>query len=351
MDRRWPMSHSEASHLISIRKASNELDRLDEMVKAAKASYGNAVWSAAQYTVELEAHDTALFREHLERIRGEAERAASPEEWQSIQASFRGELRQHRDRSDEQLAHLKANMKAAADAMRAFADSIATSGADHQEDLQGTLNRLDGAARSDNLAEIRAAIAETKQEIIASIQRMLRSHQMVIAQLRDEIRLLHQQIETERRALFLDEATGVWNRHKLDLQLEALLEEDDPFCMLVVSIRNLKRLDQRHSPAAIEGGIKALLQRFSAMLGGDAMVGRWGEETFAAILKMEPATAISLSRDATQRLSGPYTVQEDGVSRSIVLQAVAGVIDRSPGADGPAFQQKLLQMYTALLNA
>lgn len=337
--------------MISIRKTSNELDRLDEIAKAAKASYSNAVWSAAQYTVELDAHDTGLFRDHLERVREEAEKAATPEEWQSVQASFRGELRQHRDRSLERLGRLRAELKAAAEAMHAFADSIATGGANHQDDVQEALDRLNGTARSDNLAEIRAAIAQTTGQIGASVERMQRSHQMVIAQLRDEIRLLHQQVETERRAPFLDEATGVWNRQKLDSRLGELLEEDDPFCVLVVCVRNLKRLDQRHPPAVIEGGIKALLQRFTAMLDSAAMVGRWDEETFAAILDVDPAAAISLSREATQRLSGTYPVQENGVARSITLQAVAGVIDRSSGADGPTFQQKLLQMSVALSSA
>ena len=345
------MSHWEAAHLISLRKASTELDRLDEMLKAAKASYGNAVWSVAQYTLELDTHDTELFREHLERVRGEAEKAASPEEWQSIQASFRGELREHRDRSLDQLARLRAELNAAADAMHAFADSIVASGNGHQEDLQKTLGRLDDAARSDDLAEIRAVIAGTKQEMVASVERMQRSHQMAIAQLRDEIRLLHRQIETERRALLLDEATGIWNRHKLDSLLEELLEDDDPFCVLVVSMRNLKQLYRQHSPAAIESGIKVLLQRFSAMLNGEAMVGRWDEETFAAILKMEPSAAISLSRDAAQRLSGVYPVQENGVSQPLTLEAAVGVIDHSPGTDGPSFQQKLVQMSVALSSA
>ena len=79
--------------------------------------------------------------------------------------------------------------------------------------------------------------------------------------------------------------------------MEEMLKGDETFCLLVVCIRNLKRLDQRYSPAVIENGVKALLQRFEAIVGGAAIVGRWDDETFAAILQIDPAAVvISLSR-------------------------------------------------------
>jgi GGDEF domain-containing protein len=345
------MSYPEAAHLIPTRKGSDELDRLEETGKAAKAGYTNAVWATAQYTVELDAADTKRFREHLEQIRAEVEKAASPEDWRSIQASFRGELRQHRDDSLKQLTHLRAELKAAADTMHAFMNSIAVSGADHEEDLQEALRRLDAAAQSDNLAAIRSAINEATQAIGASVERMQRSHQIVIAQLQDEIRLLHQQMENNRRALLIDDSTGVWNRQKLDSAMDALSADDEPFCLLVVRIRALTRPDQGHSPGVIEAAVKALLQRLSTMLGDDAILGRWDTDTFAAILKTDAETAAPLSRDVAQKLSGVYPVQENGVSRSIELQAVAGVLERGPGAEGPALQQKLVQLSAALSNA
>jgi GGDEF domain-containing protein len=345
-----PMSHSEAVQLISIRKTSEEPDRLDEMMKAATASYAHAVKSAAQYTVELDPSEANLFREHLDRIRADAERAAYPADWQAVQSSFRGELRDHRDRSLARLAKLRDEMKAAADVMQTFADNVAESGADHHENLHEALHKLAASANAAGLEQLRAAVAQTSAEIGASIERMERAHTLVIAQLRDEIRLLHHKIDAERQAVFLDTATGVWNRRKLEAYLKEILEAEDSFCALVVCIRNLNRLDQRYSPAIVESGVKALLQRFSTMVGEQAVLGRWDEETFAAILPVEPAAATPLSREAAKRLSGAYSVQENGMSRSIELQAAAGVIERSPDADATSFREKLLQLSAALLN-
>lgn len=335
--------------MISIRKASEDLDRLEEMVKAAKASYVHAVKSASQYTVEFDSKEANAFRGHLDQIRADAERAAYPDDWSSIQSSFRGELREHRDRSLEQLAKLRNEMKAAADAMQIFADSVAASGADHHEDLHTALRTLNSAANGD-LEHLRAAVSQTSTVIESSVERMERAHTLVIAQLRDEIRLLHAQVDAERRALLLDGVMDVWNRQKFESQLEEMLEGQEPFCVLVVCIRNLKRLDQRYSPEIMERSVKALVQRFSTLVGDHAVLGRWDEETFAAIIDAEPAAAIALSREAAKRLSGAYSIQENGMSRSIDLQTSAGVIDRAPGADAHTFRQKLLQMSAALLS-
>ncbi len=337
--------------MISIKKASEDLDRLTEMVKAAKASYNHAVWSASQYTVELDSTDSKIFREHLERIRATADKAEYAEDWASIQASFRGELREHRDRSVAQLNKLRGELRAAAEAMETFANGLATSGAGHKEQLKQALGSLDAASEADSLETVRAVLAQTKSMILASVEKMEQEHNFVLAQLRDEIRSLHEQIDTERRAQFMDTPSGVWNRAKIESQMADMLHRDETFCVLVVRLRNLKRLDQRHSPAVMEGGVKALLQRLAALLGPDALVGRWEEDVFTAILQIEPAAVMALSREATMRLSGSYSVQENGLSRQIDLTAATGVVERSRAISAAGFQDKLHQMAEALSGA
>ncbi len=159
---------------------------------------------------------------------------------------------------------------------------------------------------------------------------------------------LHQQIDTGRRVQFLDTPSGVWNRAKIESQMEDMLNRDESFCVLVLRLRNMRRLDQRHTPAVIEGGVKALIQRLTAMLGDDAVIGRWDEEVFAAILQVDPAVVISLSREATARLSGSYTVQENGMSRKIELTAATGMVERKRDMTSASFHQKLQQMADAL---
>ncbi len=121
--------------------------------------------------------------------------------------------------------------------------------------------------------------------------------------------------------------------------------------MLLVFVRNWKLLDNRYSPALIEGALRALLHRLSGMLDERTIVGRWDEQNFAAILEMDPVAAIGVSRSAAYRLSGEYPVQENGQSQPVRLQAVAGIVERPAGTSESAFSQKLVQMSQALAGA
>ena len=337
--------------MISIRKATDDLDKLAETINTVKAAYVHALRSTAQYSVEIDAEDSETFRDHLDVIVKQVETAKYPEDWLSLQASFRGELRNHRDRSLARLTKLRNEIKAAADAIELFAESVVSSGMDHKEGLDDALGKLDAVVREESIAKVRDALVDAKAQIGASVERMEREHHLMVAQLRDEIRSLHRQIEADRRAQFTDPATGVWNRQKLQEQMEQMLDHDESFCVLIVNIRNLRRLDQRYSRPIVEGGVSALLQRMTGMLGDDAMLGRWDEDVFAAILQIDTAAAIAISRQASQKLSGSYAVQDNGASRNIDLQAVAGVIERQRGMDTLSFHNKLMQMAEVLVNA
>jgi GGDEF domain-containing protein len=101
----------------------------------------------------------------------------------------------------------------------------------------------------------------------------------------------------------------------------------------------------------IDDALKTLLRRFEMMLDANAIIGRWDEQSFAAILEMESAAAISISRTATPKLSGDYAVQENGLPQNVPLNAVAGVIDHLAGADTASFHRKLRQMSEALADS
>jgi GGDEF domain-containing protein len=337
--------------LISTGGPVTELVRMENLLQTVTAGYRNAVRTTAQYAIEIDSLDAQLFRQHIEALEEQLATAAALEHWEALQAGFRNELRAYRDKASEQLERMRAEIKAAADAMLIFADSVASNGLDHEEQLQEELGQLKSAIEDEDLSQVRAVIGSAVGAITASVAKMQSSHNLVIAQLRDEMRLLHKQIDTERRTLHTDRATGLWNRQKLDSQISDRLENDQPFCLLLVRLRNLKQLESGYSPTVIEGAINRLVQRFIAMIGEGTLLGRWNDENFAAILDIQQAEAIAISREVTAKLSGTYSVQRNGAWHNVPLQAVAGFIDHPGDGDGASFHRKLLQMSDALSNA
>jgi len=344
------MSYSEAKDLISTGEPVTELARMENLLQTVRAVYASAVRSTVYYAIEIDSLDAQLFRQHVEALEDRVGTAVATEHWEALQVAFRNELRAYRDKATEQLERMRADIKAAADAMLIFADSVASNGHDHQEQLHEELDQLNSAINEENLSQVRAVIGAAVNTITASVAKMQSSHKLVIAQLRDEMRLLHKQIDTERRILYTDRATGLWNRQKLDSEINDRLENDHPFCMLLVRLRNLKQLEIAYPHAVIDGAVNALLQRLTTMTGEETLLGRWNDENFAAILGIEQPEAIAIAQETTVKLSGTYSVLDNGAWQEVPLQAVAGVIDHPAHGDGASFHQDLLKMSAGLSN-
>lgn len=343
--------------LISIRKSVDDLSRLEELEKYEALSsvirecYAMAIHSAAHYAVEVDAGLAVELRTNLKNIEEQSRTAISAEQWRAAQSSFRGELREYRDHSAARLAKMRKEVESAAAAMTIFAETVASNGENHEAQVSSQLRNLETTAQQENIAEIRKGIRGAVCEIQSSVENIQRSNRLVIAQLQDEIRVLHLQIEQERKALYTDRASGAWNRQKIDLHIDNLLRQNQPFCLLLVWVRNLKRLDTQHSRTVVEGTLKAMVARFAGMLDDDAVIGRWNADQFVAVLDVPPGRAIPLSAEATRKLSGSYAVQENGLSHKVAMQATAGVIERAAGTDSSTFLEKLAQLSGAISGA
>ncbi|MGD1094621.1 MAG: hypothetical protein ABSB35_21830 [Bryobacteraceae bacterium] len=106
-------------------------------------------------------------------------------------------------------------MIGAAKAMTIFAESVSSNGVDHEKQLECELKNLGTLTTYKDLREIRGGIQNTRASLVASFEQPRRSNPLVIAQLQDEIRLLRQTIQSERRAFFTDRASGDWNYQKM----------------------------------------------------------------------------------------------------------------------------------------
>jgi GGDEF domain-containing protein len=343
--------------LISIRKSVDDLSRLEELDKrealssAIRDCYAMAIHSAAHYAIEVDAALAGELRGNLKKIEEQSRTAVSAEQLRSIQSSFRGELREYRDKSTVQLQKMRKEVENATAAMTIFAETVSSNGENHEQQVAAQLEGLESTARKNNIEAIRSGIGATIAGIQSSVEQIKHSNQLVVAQLQDEIRVLHLQIEQERKALFTDRASGAWNRQKIEIHLDNLLRQNQPFCLLLVCVRNLKRVESQHSRTVLEGTLKALITRFSSIMPEDTVIGRWTEDQFVAVLDVPPGNAIPFSAEASRKLSGGYAVQENGLSQTVTLQTTAGVIDRNPGADAATFHLKLEQLAGAISGA
>jgi len=334
--------------LISLRQTATELERLEALNSSTAAAYKMAIRSVAQYTVELDAGEAAAFRVRLLSLAELYDAAAAADDVGRVQSSFRGELREYRDQTKLRIERLRKEVEAGAAAMAAFAGTIASNSADHGAQMRGELEHLRKVREWSDLGEIRRGIDGVIQGIGETLQQMERANQMAILQLKDEIRMLHQDLESRRRAAITDSATGAWNRNKSEERLQELLRQSEPFVLLLVSVTNLCRLRGRFPQRVVDGVLNAMVKRLRGIAGDDAPVGRWSERDFIALLDADPAQAMALSREISANLSSTYSVQDAGVARTISIEVATGTVERPAGFESEAFLKRVNQLSATL---
>src|SRR5262249_52557627 len=157
---------------------------------------------------------TAAFQQHLHAMVERVAAETSPESMRTIQASFRGELRDYREKARLHLQRLHDDLEGAAEAMNTFAGNIVANGADTEQRVRGELQNLEKVANGDDIAQIRQAVHTVAEEIYESYDELNKLNSLVVAQLQNEIRLLHREMEAERRAAMSDPESGAWLRRK-----------------------------------------------------------------------------------------------------------------------------------------
>jgi GGDEF domain-containing protein len=334
------------SLMISIRKAATELERLEELHRTAVNCYAEALHSTGQNAIELDTAQSAHFRAQLQALRDQLRSDADARELEAVQTSFNAELKDYHDKTSHLVQRLRQEVQAAAAAVESFAGSISESEINLESGIQRELNSLKQSAGSDDIREIRGAIHASTAKIGASIQQMRSSNQLAIAQLKDEIRLLHQEIDAARRSQTPDPSAE--SRQRISGRMAELIKKKTPFSVLLVVVRNLDGLQNCFSATAIDGALGGFQSRFENILPSSAMVGRWAKDQFAAILSTASGNAIEMSSMVVRKLSEPFLEQEKGRTHAIAFNPRAGVIEFTPGSDLTKFQARLKQLADAL---
>jgi GGDEF domain-containing protein len=332
--------------MISLRKTATELERLEELHRTAVNCYSEALRSTEQNAIELDTAQAGHFRAQLQALRDQLRADAGPREMESVQTSFETELKDYRDKAGSQIQKLRREVQAAAAAVESFAGSINESEDNLETGLKRELNSLNQSAASSDIQVIRTAVRAATSKIAESVDQMRASNHLAIAQLKDEIRLLHQEVQAVRRTQTPDPSSE--SRQRMAGRMEEFIKRNAPFSVLLVVLRNLDGLQNCYSADIIASALRGFQGRFENILPSSAILGRWANDQFAAILSTAPSSAMEMSSEVVRKLSEPFVEQSKGSSHSVVFNPRAGVVEFSPGSDLAKFQVKLKQLADAL---
>lgn len=324
----------------SIHQPIAELDRLIEQRTSLHLTLARCIQAAGQYCVELCHEDAERLRENLHWLADAAIHTQNRDTAEQLQADVRCELRAYRDRAQKEAEKLKDQVTQAITSMQGFISTVNSTGTDHEDALRREFTHLEKASETGDLSAIRAAIRQTIDAALKSCEEIRRSQEIVIAQLQDEIRNLHREVDQERRAALEDRATGLWNRAKLDVRIQDLIRLNEGFCVFLIGIRNYSSLTVQ-TPELLPETLRALAGRIRSLAGQNGeigMAGRWSEDTFALIFNLPLNSAPATLPQFQTKLGGPYAIQHLGASHTVNLAVAVQAVERPKGSsEGPFF--------------
>ncbi len=321
------------------------LDTVDAAKLAAVEAFARAIEATAQYAVELMPQEADAFREQLGALAREVKGADGPEQYSVAENALEFQLRAYQQDSHRELQRLRGELDAAAEVLKTFAEGLAASGEEHAIRLDTELKRMEEAAREDDLEHLRQAVRGGVQAVRHSYQELEQKYTRVVAQLKDEIRVLHQQACGQRTED--TESLGLRSRSKTDAMIENLLVRDVAFAVVLVKIEGLGELYDAHPRVAVRDALQHTVKKLAGMIRGRAFMGQWTPGIFAAVLEELPGQGPELARRVPRDLAQPYPCRDHGRPHTLALRAGAALVSRPAGIPAAQFYATLEQAFAA----
>jgi GGDEF domain-containing protein len=336
-----PINEISAVDMISLLKTMNDLERCQQMRELALDCYLSAIRNAAHYAVELEPETTAQHRKYLEDLAARVSTGTS-DVLNESRAAVRGLLRDYRDNTSRYLNLLREELSDAVTALESTLGALAQCDGDQGTQLRDAVSRLRAipVGASGAVREIVFAVAST---IESSLEEVRKQHQLTVAQFVIEIGILHKRIDALESAASIDLLTQLINREEMEERIRSVRAAK--ISILLVKAGGLRAAETQFGRLVAEELTGAFAKRLHNSLPSTAVIGRWSEERFLAILQADQPETAALAKRISESLAGAYACLKEGKTVRPVIHLRLGVVD--PGKDDA---ERVLQRIGEFLN-
>jgi len=309
--------------MISIRESVAELERSHARRAQVVDCYAAAIQSAAQYAVDLDADITSPHRQHRSAL---AESVASGRDdiIEQSRATFRALLRDYRDKAAEYLNRVREELSATARALQETLSALAQSDGDQETRLRDGMRRLRTIAELPGAQTVRADIVSSTDSVESAFEEMRKQHRLTVSQFVVEIQLLHQRIDALETAAAVDNLTKLYNRAEME---ERIRLTPPGSCLLMVKVTGIRLAESRFPSDVAAQLVAAFTKRLRNMMPAYAIIGRWADEDFLAILAMKKNDAMALANRIAEHLSGAYSCVLNGKTVRPTLRLTVAVLE------------------------
>ena len=286
--------------------------------RAALDCHQGTVRLMGEYAVEISADLAIRYREQINLLGQRFKAADGPEEMAEAQRELAEEARVYYKETTHRVGRLREDFGSAARALSELVSSITSNNDDHEKLLEDELGELAHLAMMADAAELRNGLQKTTARLTEYVKRIRADNRFVVAQLRDEIRTLQDQVQSlEHQTNRPPAGGGVGEIENLEDSARKWAEEGRAFCGLFICLP--AKNGPRAQGAAPEGpDVRTIVE---ASLPPSAKMGPWSDGVLCALAEVDKSTMLRVSKNLQPTLAArngavlrpPWTTMPSGV--------------------------------------
>jgi diguanylate cyclase (GGDEF)-like protein len=327
--------------MISLLNSISDLDGCHKARALALDCYLGTIRNIAHYSVELDPETTNLHRKYLEDLAVQVS-VGSMEALNESRATVRGLLREYRDQTSQFLNKLRQELSDAVSALEQTLDALGQTDGDHDVQLRGAIAKLRAVPNAGGA--VRETVLAAALTIEGSLDQVRKQHKLTVSQFLIEIRMLHKRIDAMESAASIDTLTQLFNREEMEARIRSVKE--GKLSLLLLKTGGLRAAEAQFGRAVADELAGAFTKRLRNSLPTTAVIGRWTEEEFLAILQADQPEAAAIAKRISENLTGAYACLKAGKTVRPAIHLRVGVVD--PRTDDA---ERVLQRVREFLNA
>lgn len=118
-------------------------------------------------------------------------------------------------------------------------------------------------------------------------------------------------------------------RRDLENMIRMKVESTETFCLMIVWLRNLPMLFNKHQPDVVLETMNAAARRLGKTLVGNPLWSKWEDDSFVVFVGQPKANAQKASKEIADKLNAVYSIESPDGPVEVALRVAAGVVDRT----------------------
>jgi hypothetical protein len=363
--------------VLSIAQNIAELDRIAGARADVLSSYAQTIRDTAAQLPEIRRERVTLCQEGLGTAANLIESSREPRQWAEGATAVRNALMRFQEETTRFVQSLQSNLASTSAMLQRLMGQLGSMGSDQHEGLQDDIGKLRQVAVLNDLKLIQRTIQETTDRMSQRLEELRREQSLVVAQLQEEIQILHRQLGEKAAAgpapaavkppgfgvpgpvvselvvpgaalVPASSAPGAvepvpaaaepapepevpngMRRDEFAAAIKMKSDQGDAYSVSIFWLSNLAQLFTRHDPDVVIEMMNLATSRIRESLLDNPLWTRWEDDCFAICTSEAKAQAARSSQALAAQVSGDYAVSLNGQTTTISLRVVVGVVERA----------------------